>query len=170
VLEGYTERPFPPNYVPPDNSTVEFRKQMVNWITDLRLGVDYLETRNDLDKQKIAFLGISNGANLGLVLTAVEDRYKTLLFESAGLEKDFRSRIAETSPINFASQVRTQKLFVNGRYDETFPYNTDVKPLAKLLRQPFKMVTYDGGHIPTVEYFAPTANGWLDETLGNVAK
>jgi serine/threonine protein kinase/formylglycine-generating enzyme required for sulfatase activity len=170
VLEGYTERPFPPNYALPDQSTVEFRKQMVNWITDLRLGVDYLETREDLDKRKIAFLGISNGANLGLVLTAVETRYKTLLFESAGLEKDFRSRIAETSPINFASQVRTQKLFINGRYDETFPYNTDVKPFSKLLRQPTKMLTYPGGHIPTVEYFAPTANGWLDETLGNVNK
>jgi eukaryotic-like serine/threonine-protein kinase len=170
VLEGYTERPFAPSYSLPDQSTVEFRKQMVNWITDLRLGVDYLETRDDLDKQKIAFLGISNGANLGLVLTAVETRYKTLLFESAGLEKDFRTRIAETSPINFASQVRTQKLFINGRYDETFPYNTDVKPFNKLLRQPFRMVTYPGGHIPTVEYFAPTANGWLDETLGNVAK
>lgn len=170
VLEGYIERPFPANYALPDQSTVEFRKQMVNWITDLRLGVDYLQTRDDLDKQRIAFLGISNGANLGLVLTAVETRYKTLLFESAGLEKDFRTRIAETSPINFASQVRIQKLFINGRYDETFPYNTDVKPLANLLRQPRKMVTYPGGHIPTVEYFAPTANGWLDETLGNVAK
>lgn len=170
VLEGYTERPFPVNYALPDQSTVEFRKQMVNWITDLRLGVDYLETRDDLDKQKIAFLGISNGANLGLILTAIETRYKTLLFESAGLEKDFRTRISETNPINFASQVRTQKLFINGRYDETFPYNTDVKPLDKLLRHPKKMVTYPGGHIPTVEYFAPTANGWLDETLGNVAK
>jgi eukaryotic-like serine/threonine-protein kinase len=170
VLEGYTERPFAANYALPDQSTIEFRKQMVNWITDLRLGVDYVETRSDLDKNKIAFLGISNGANLGLVLTAVETRYKTLLFESAGLEKDFRTRIAETSPINFASQVRTQKLFINGRYDETFPYNTDVKPLEKLLRKPSKMVTYDGGHIPTIEYFAPMANGWLDETLGNVAK
>ncbi len=170
VLKGYIERPFPPNYALPDNSTVEFRKQMVNWITDLRRGVDYLETRDDLIKDKIAFLGISNGANVGLVLTAIETRYKTLVFESAGLEKDFRTRITETSPIKFASQIKTQKLVINGRYDETFPYNTDAKPLFKLLREPKKIVLYDGGHIPTVEFFVPTVNNWLDETLGSVAK
>jgi len=170
VLKGYVQRPFPNGYALPDNSTVEFRKQMVNWITDLRRGVDYLETRDDLNKDKIGFLGISNGANVGLVLTAIETRYKTLVFESAGLEKDFRTRIAETSPIKFASQIKTQKLVINGRYDETFPLNTDAKPLFKLLREPKKIVLYDGGHIPTVEFFVPTVNNWLDETLGNVAK
>ena len=170
VLKGYMERPFPKNYALPDNSTVEFRKQMVNWITDLRRGVDYLETRDDLNLNKLAFLGISNGANVGLVLTAIETRYKTLVIESAGLEKDFRTRIPETSPINFASQIKTQKLIINGRFDETFPYNTDAKPLFKLLREPKKIVIYEGGHIPTIEFLAPTVNNWLDETLGNVAK
>ncbi|HRH44110.1 MAG TPA: SUMF1/EgtB/PvdO family nonheme iron enzyme, partial [Pyrinomonadaceae bacterium] len=170
VLKGYMERPFPHNYLPPENSTVEFRKQMVNWITDLRLGLDYLETRNDLDKQKLGFLGISNGANVGLVLTAIENRYKTLMFISAGLEKDFRTRLPETSPIKFASQIRTQKFFINGRYDETFPYNTDAKPLFKLLREPKKIVTYDGGHIPTVEFYAPAVNDWFEETLGKVLR
>ncbi len=170
VLKGYVQRQFPTGYALPDNSTVEFRKQMVNWITDLRRGVDYLETRDDLNKEKIGFLGISNGANVGLILTAIETRYKTLVFESAGLEKDFRTRISETSPIKFASQIKTQKLVINGRYDETFPLNTDAKPLFKLLREPKKIVLYDGGHIPTVEFFVPTVNNWLDETLGNVAK
>ncbi|MBS1792802.1 MAG: protein kinase [Acidobacteria bacterium] len=170
VLKGYVERVFPPGYVLPDNSTVEFRKQMVNWITDLRRGVDYLETRDDLQKDRIGFLGISNGANVGLVLTAVETRYKTLVFESAGLEKDFLTRTPETSPIKFASQIRTPKLVINGRYDETFPLNTDAKPLFKLLREPKKIILYDGGHIPTVEFFVPTVNNWLDETLGPVAK
>jgi hypothetical protein len=170
VLKGYMERPFPNNYVPPENSTVEFRKQVVNWITDLRLGLDYLETRDDLDKQKIGFLGISNGANVGLVLTAIENRYKTLTFISAGLEKDFRSRLPETSPIKFASQIRKQKFLINGKYDETFPYNTDAKPLIKLLREPKKIVTYEGGHIPTVEFYVPQVNEWFDETLGKVLR
>jgi pimeloyl-ACP methyl ester carboxylesterase len=143
---------------------------MVNWMTDLRLGIDYLETREDIDKQKIGFLGISNGANVGLVLTAMENRYKSLAFISAGLEKDFRNRLPETSPIKFASQIRTQKFFINGRYDETFPHNTDAKPLFKLLREPRKIVIYDGGHIPTAEFYAPAVNEWFDETLGKVAR
>ena len=76
VLKGYVERPFVSNYNPPEPASVEFRRQMTNWITDLRRGADYLETRDDLDKNKLGFLGISNGANLGLVLTAIETRYK----------------------------------------------------------------------------------------------
>ena len=166
VLKGYVGRPYLPNYSPPDNSTVEFRKQMVNWITDIRRGVDYLETRDDLDTQRLTFLGISNGANLGLLLTAVETRYKYSVFVSAGLEPQVKNWIAETNYINFASQSRQTKLVVNGRYDETFPYNTDFKPLYKLLREPKKPVTYEGGHIPTVEFFSTTVNGWLDEMLG----
>lgn len=168
VLKGYLERPFPANYNPPENSTIEFRKQMVNWITDLRRGIDYLESREDIDKQRLGFLGISNGANVGLVLTAIETRYKSLAFISAGLEKEFRTRIAEANPINFASQIRTQKLVVNGRFDETFPYNTDAKPLFKLLREPKNVVLYQGGHIPTPDFYVPTTNNWFDETLGTV--
>jgi len=168
VIKGYVGRPFPSNYSPPDNSTVEFRKQMVNWITDLRRGVDYLETRDDLDKQHLIFLGISNGANLGLLLTAVETRYKYSVFVGAGLEPQVKNWIAETSYINFASQSRQTKLILNGRYDETFPYTSDAMPLFKLLREPKKKVIYDGGHIPTVEFFSTTVNSWLDETIGNV--
>jgi len=102
------------------------------------------------------------------VLTAIETRYKSFGFVSAGLERAFRQRIAETSPVNFASLIRTQKLFVNGRYDETFPYNTDAKPLFNLLREPKKIVIYDGGHIPTAEFYVPVLNAWFDETLGAV--
>ena len=87
VLKGYNERPFPPNYAPPEKSTVEFRKQMVNWITDLRRGVDYLETREDFDNHKLAFLGICNGANLGLVLTAIETRYKCWFLKARGWKR-----------------------------------------------------------------------------------
>jgi predicted esterase len=168
VLRGYVERQFSQDYQPPEPASIGFRKQMTNWITDLRRGVDYLETRDDLDKAQIGFLGISNGANLGLVLTAIETRYKSIAFVSAGLESEFRTRIAETSPINFASQVRTQKIFINGRYDETFPYNTDAKPLFDLVRDPKKVVVYDGGHIPTAEFYVPALNAWFDETLGVV--
>lgn len=171
VLKGYIQRPFPTGFAPPDGSSVEFRKQMVNWVTDLRRGLDYLETREDLSREHLAFLGISNGANFGLVVTAIENRYRSLAFVGAGLEKDFQKRIAETSPINFASHIKTQKLLVNGRYDETFPYNTDVKPLLKLLRDPKKIEPpYEGGHIPTIEFLALTLNSWFDETLGSVNK
>lgn len=166
VLKGYNERPFPANYVPPERTTIEFRKQAVNWMTDLRRGLDYLETRRDLNFKKLSFLGISNGANLGLLALGIEKRYQTAVLAGVGVDKAWQKWIPEANFINFAPHSRLPKLIINGRYDETHPLATFLEPLYKLMSEPKKLVVYDGGHIPTIEFFATTTNSWLDEKLG----
>jgi dienelactone hydrolase len=170
VLKGYSERKWPANDTRPNESTIEYRKQVVNWATDLRRGLDYLETRPDLETGKLAFLGLSNGANLGLVMAAVETRYRSVTLASSGLRPAWRAWVAEASSINFAPHIRAPKLMLSGRYDESFPLKTQAEPLFKLLREPKKLVVFEGGHAPTAEVFAPTINGWLDETLGPVKR
>ena len=165
VLKGYDERPFAKDYVPPERTTVEFRKQAVNWMTDLRRGIDYLETREDLDFEKLTFLGISNGANLGVLTLGVEDRYKAAILVGAGVDKSWREWIPEANFINFAPHSKSPKLFINGRYDEAHPLKTFTEPLYKLFSEPKKLVIYEGGHIPRTEFFAKTVNGWLNEQL-----
>ena len=49
----------------PRRTTAEFRDKIVNWVTDLRRGLDYLETRTDIDRERIAFVGQSSGARTG---------------------------------------------------------------------------------------------------------
>ena len=170
VLKGYSERKWPANYKRPNESTIEYRKQVVNWATDLRRGLDYLETRKDLDTGKLAFLGVSNGANLGLVMAAVETRYRSVALVGSGLRQSMHNRVAEANTINFAPHIRAPKLMLSGRYDENLPLKTHAEPLFKLLREPKKLVLYEGGHAPTMEVFAPTINGWLAETLGPVKR
>jgi serine/threonine protein kinase/formylglycine-generating enzyme required for sulfatase activity len=170
VLKGYNERPYPKDYAFPDRNTVEFRKQAVNWVTDLRRGIDFLETRKDIDTQKLAFLGISNGANLGLLVTAIETRYKTTTFVGIGAEPDWPNWIPEANLLNFAPHVRQPKLIINGRYDEAFPLKTSAKPLYDLLREPKRLNIYEAGHVPTLEFFGPTVNNWFDESLGKVSR
>jgi len=74
ITTGF-ERLRPEGYTAPDPATVEFRERLVNWITDVRRGLDYLETRNDIDASRIAFFGPSAGARIGIILAAVENRY-----------------------------------------------------------------------------------------------
>ena len=166
VLRGYNERPFPANYAPPERTTIQFRKQAVNWMTDLRRGLDYLETRQDINFKKLAVLGISNGANLGLLALGVEKRYAAAVLVGVGVDKAWQNWIPEANYINFAPHSRLPKLIINGRYDETHPLATFLEPLYKLMSEPKKLVVYDGGHIPTMEFFATTTNAWLDEKLG----
>ncbi len=170
VLKGYSERLRPDSYANPEPTTVEYRDKIVNWITDLRRGMDYLETRNDVDAARIAFFGPSAGARIGLILAAVENRYRSIFMVGAGVRKTFAQWVPEANPINFAPHIRAPKLIVHGRYDENLSLKTEAEPLYKLLREPKRLVLYDGGHVPPFEFFVTTMNGWLDETLGPVKR
>ena len=170
VLEGYIERLRPAGYVPPDPRTAEYREMIVNRITDVRRGLDYLSTRDDLDVHRIALYGPSAGARIGLILAAVEDRYAAVLLQGAGVIPDDMNDIPEANPVNFAPHIRAKKLMVHGRYDEDTPLKTRGEPLFKIMREPKRLMLYDGSHVPNIELFATTANGFLDETLGPVRR
>jgi hypothetical protein len=101
VLKGYLERDWPANYTAPPPTKVEYRDQVVNWITDLRRGLDYLETRSDIDTSRIAYHEASAGG-YGLILPAVETRYRTVVLWGASVEKSDTEKISEANPINFA--------------------------------------------------------------------
>ena len=170
VIKGYIERLRPEGYSEPDPKTVEYRDKTVNWITDLRRGLDYLETRNDIDASRIGFLAPSAGARTGLILAAVENRYRSVFLMGAGVRKSYDQWIPEARPVNFAPHIRAPKLMLHGRYDENLSLKTEAEPLFKLLPEPKRLVLYDGGHVPPFELLVTTMNSWLDETLGPVRR
>jgi hypothetical protein len=164
VLEGYVERKWPPGYEQPDLSSVKFRAQVVNWVTDLRRGLDYLETRNDVDISKVAFWNKSQVVYL--VVPAVESRYRSVILESDGLNAKWLKCIPEANPINFAPHIRPPKLMLSGRYDEVWPFQSAAEPLYKLLPEPKRLEVFNGGHSAPSEVSVPIVNAWLDKTLG----
>lgn len=170
VLKGYSERLRPEGYTEPDPTQVEYRDKIVNWITDLRCGLDYLSTRNDIDAKRIAFYGPSSGARIGLILAAVENRYASVFLGGAGIRRPYAQWIAEANTINFAAHIRGPKLMMHGRYDESLSLKTEAEPLYKLLPEPKRLVLYDGGHVPPLELLVTTLNSWFDETLGPVKR
>jgi dipeptidyl aminopeptidase/acylaminoacyl peptidase len=170
ILKGYIERLRPAGFVEPNPTTAEYRDKMVNWITDLRRGLDYLETRNDIDAKKIAFCGPSAGASVGLILAAIDRRYSSVFLAGVGISRGDTQWIAEANKINFAPHIRGPILMLHGRHDEAWAWESDGEPLYKLLREPKRFILYDGGHAPPMELFATTIHQWFDETLGPVKK
>jgi len=168
VLRGYVERkdPLYDGVRLPEGTSVKFREQMVHWATEIRRGLDYLQTRPDIDAQKIAFWNVSRAPFV--VFAAIEPRYRSVIFESDGLPKEWLGFLPEVNPIFFASHVRAPKLMLNGRYDEQWPFRTAIMPMYKLLREPKRLELCDCGHIPPAEISAPIINSWLDETLSPV--
>jgi len=170
VIKGYMERLRPEGYTEPDPTKAEYRDKIVNWVTDIRRGLDYLETRPDIDVTRIAFYGPSAGSRTGIVLSAVEHRYRSIFLMGSGINSVDVTRITGANPVGFAPHISGPKLMMHGRYDEDTPLNTSGEPLFKLLREPKKLVLFEGGHIPPLDIFVSTMNTWLDETLGPVKR
>jgi len=168
VLQGYIERERPPGFVYPRSDEPEYVDLAVADVVDIRRALDYLETRPDIDASRIGFVGASSGAHTGLPVTALDPRYRSVLFAGTGVYPNDRNGQPAVNRINFAPRVRAPKLILAGRYDESHPLRTDVEPLFALFPQPKRLVVYDGGHIPALEIFVKTVNGWLDESLGRV--
>lgn len=60
------------NDIKPDSYT--WRDAWVQTVIDLRRAIDYLQTRPDVDKSRVGYLGVSMGGILGGILGGVEDR------------------------------------------------------------------------------------------------
>jgi dienelactone hydrolase len=92
---------------------------VVEWSKDLRRSLDYIETRPDLDRSRIAFSGFSWGAALGANLIAVERRFKACVLTSGGFY--LQHSLPEVDSINFAPHVTVPVLMLNGLYDFDYP-------------------------------------------------
>ena len=152
-------------------TTARWRDHMIDWSKDLGRSLDYLETRKDIDHEKVAYLGLSWGSALAPILVAVEGRFKAGILESGGLE--FQRALPEADQINFVSRVKIPMLMLNGRYDHFFPLEESQNPLFNLLGTPAKdkkHVVYDTGHAPPRKDFIRESLDWLDRYLGPVRR
>jgi len=148
-----------------------WRELAVQWYKDLGRSIDYLETRPEIDREKLAYQGTSWGATEGARMMALEPRLKAGLLLYGGSYA--RGEIpAEVDALHFAPHSRAPTLMVNGRYDFTFPLESSQAPLFSLLGTPGKdkrHLVLEGGHSPlNQQEVVREALAWLDRYLGPV--
>jgi formylglycine-generating enzyme required for sulfatase activity/tRNA A-37 threonylcarbamoyl transferase component Bud32 len=171
VFKGMAERGFGAGWEPPASISVRFRDLMVLHATELRRGLDYLATREEVDMRRLAYIAVSWGAGSRLPLAGVDDRFGAIVLIGAGIDERIQPTLPEASNINFAPYIRAPKLFLNGRDDEEHPWYTRALPLWNLLREPKELVLLPGaGHVPPPEMRVPAVNRFLDQTLGPVRR
>jgi serine/threonine protein kinase/formylglycine-generating enzyme required for sulfatase activity/cephalosporin-C deacetylase-like acetyl esterase len=145
------------------------RDHVIAWSKDLGRSIDYLDTRGDINHEKLAYEGYSMGAAMGALLPAVEDRLKVLVLIAPGFY--LNKRLPETDQINFAPRVKAPVLMLNGRFDFVFPVGSSQEPMFRLLGTPkeeIHRVIYETGHdIPRDQMIKETLD-WLDRYLGPV--
>ena len=109
------------------------RENLISWSKDIGRAIDYLKTRTDIDANKIAYLGVSQGAAYGVILVALEQRFKTAVFLDGGMFQ-FIPGSRRSRSGGLRTTTHTAGCDGNGRYDTTFPYQTSQQPLFHLLR------------------------------------
>jgi formylglycine-generating enzyme required for sulfatase activity/dienelactone hydrolase/predicted Ser/Thr protein kinase len=167
-LEGFLGRPHPPDWAEPDRAQEEYVDVVVQNVTEMRRGLDYLESRPDIDHSRIALYGLSAGGGPGVFVTALDSRYRSVLFSGTGISHGEQRYAPAANRINFVSHIRAPKLMLDGRYDEDTPLQTETEPMFRLLREPKRLQIFDGAHVPPFEVLVPTLTKWFDETMGPV--
>ena len=109
IFSGMIERAQPVGLRPPASNSVAFRDLMVRHATELRMAMDYVETRSDIDASRFAYLGMSWGAGTRLVLGGVDDRFKAFVLVGAGIDERAQPTLPEASNINFAGTSRARR-------------------------------------------------------------
>jgi hypothetical protein len=138
ALEGHLER----NYNPPleykDMVTPTFLRDIqFKWYRELARVIDYLETREDIDIERLAYMGISSSACWSVTLLGVEERFKSAILLSGGiLGKKALENIPEVHPLHFLPWMKMPVIMLNGEYDTLFPVLQSQIPMYRLFGTP----------------------------------
>ena len=111
-----------------------FRTRMADWRQDLGRILDGLSGRQDIDSNRVAYVGVSFGSSTAFPLLALEDRLKVAVLLAPGYT--YRDLPPEADAVNFASHVTIPILMLGGRHDYVLPLETSQKPMFDDLGTP----------------------------------
>lgn len=140
---------------------------------DVGRSLDYLEARSDIDKSKLAYLGVSMGTAEGVIFaTLAQDHLRTVIFLDGGYFLDPPQPGGDQA--DFAPRLKKPVLMVNGRYDYCFSLDRAQEPLFRTLGTPAadkKHVVLGTPHDVTADRpnLVKAVLEWLDKYLGRVS-
>jgi serine/threonine protein kinase len=168
VPKGSPERKFDYGEDYPDVSSILFRDRVIRWVSENRIGMDYLSTRNDIDMNKVAYITTANNVE-GLIVPGVDHRFKCVILIANSLYYDDKEKYAaEINPVNFLPRFKAPTYMINGKYAESDNFYLTVLPTFNLLPEPRRIEAVNSSHVPPSAFRVPLINKWLDESLGPV--
>jgi len=109
------------------------RDLITQTVFDLRRAVDFIQTREELDHQRIGYYGISLGGIIGTIFCSVEERIEVpvivlaggnlnLMFGKKALSGDTKNYLSIIDPINYVAKISPRPLLmINAAEDDVVP-------------------------------------------------
>jgi len=146
----------------------QYRDRIVEWGKDVRRSVEYLRTRPDLDSRKFGYYGSGLGAQLGPIMSVVEDGFSATVWAHGGLKPQYS--LPEVDAFHFAPRVRVPTLMLGTRFDFAYPLELSQLPLFQSVGMPAdrkRLAVVETTGVPLTVHATPTLE-WLDRYLGPV--
>ena len=150
-----------------DKGPYYYRDWMTQSVVDLRRGIDYLLSRDDIDPDRIGIMGGSMGGWIGSILMAVDPRIKTSILTVPATEmmtgQTPPARVINTT--NFVPHYTDISLLMILAEQDREDRNTRAKHLFEKVPVKKKLFVYDGPHYLKPEIYIDDILAWLSEQL-----
>lgn len=145
---------------------------MVQWVQELRLGLDLLVAQYGVDPARLAAIGYSMGAQPAALAAALDPRVRALVLMAAqaypsGLPDDLFARRLFTAidTVEFVDNLAPTKLLIQaGEYDSIVP-RRDAEVLGEQASEPVEVRWYEADH-ELGQQAAVERVEWLVDVLG----
>lgn len=136
-------------------------------VKDVGRAFDWLVTERKANSRRIALVGFSRGAEVGIVVGAAERRLAAVVSLYGGhFDALETGHLPAACPANYIGRISPRPLLmVNGSQDTDFDRATAVLPLQKLARRPSQFIWVETGHtVPPAGTMADIIR-WLAEKV-----
>lgn len=134
------------------------REIYVQTVVDYRRVLDYLQTRPEIDADRMGVLGYSMGGTQAILLTAVEPRIQAAVACATPADPEKFSLLA---PQNYVRALGDRPLFLVAGDNDPMCTVAQSKALFALLDSPAKQLRFYGGNHRLTADFVPDAVDWL---------
>jgi cephalosporin-C deacetylase-like acetyl esterase len=153
------------------------RDMITQTVFDLRRAVDFIQTRKELDQDRIGYFGVSLGGIIGTIFCGVDERIKVpvivlaggnlnLMFGKKALSDSTKDYLSIIDPVNYVSKISPRPLLmINAENDDVIPPLTS-RLLFKAAKNPKEIIWYPSKHhdLPVDKAYQQGIQ-WLDEHL-----
>jgi len=138
---------------------------IVQSVVEHRRGLDYLETRKDIDSQQIGMYGYSLGGMMTYFLTGVDQRIKVSVACVAPPKERMAYRREVVKPHNFVRAIGNRPfLIMMGRTDPFYTVEEARQFYERIESEAKEIVWYDSGHLLPMEHIGKAIE-WFEEHL-----
>jgi dienelactone hydrolase len=136
---------------------------MIQLVKDVGRSVDFLVGQRKVDARRVGLVGISRGAQAGIIAAGADKRISpVVLFFGGHFDGLETGHLSAACPANYIGRISPRPLLmINGEADSDFGRATAVDPLYARARSPKEIIWTDGGHMSFTDKELSKTTEWL---------